>query len=277
MALHLKTLKDKVILITGATSGIGLALAFEFGRKGSRIAFTGRDLSRLNDSETHLKNSGIECIGIQADASSEIDQRKAVALTVNRFGRLDVLINNAGISMRALFSELDLSVIRSVMETNFFGTVYATHAALPYLIRSNGVIVGISSIAGYKGLPGRTGYSASKFAMAGFLEALEIELLKKNVHVLLACPGFTASRIRENALTQSGDIQGESPRNEDKMMTAEEVAQKIYNAVIHRRRTLVMTTEGKLTVLLNKFFPKLVNRLVYKKMASESGSGLELL
>lgn len=270
-------MKDKVILITGATSGIGLALAQEFGRKGCRIAFTGRNADRLKETEALLHKVGIECIGIQADASQETDQRKAVALTVNRFGRLDVLINNAGISMRALFRELDVSVIRSVMETNFFGTVYATHAALPYLIRSKGSIVGISSIAGYKGLPGRTGYSASKFAMAGFLEALEIELLNKKVHVLLACPGFTSTRIRENALTKTGDTQGESPREEGKMMTPEDVASHIYNAVLHRRRSLILTSQGKLTVWLNKFFPKLVNRLVYKTMAKEPGSGLEPL
>ena len=119
------------------------------------------------------------CLGIQADASLETDQRKAVAQTINRYGSLDVLINNAGISMRAMFKDVDLEVIRKVMEINFFGTVYATKAALPYILKSKGSIVGISSIAGYKGLPGRTGYSASKFAMMGFLESLEIELLKE--------------------------------------------------------------------------------------------------
>lgn len=270
-------MKDKVILITGATSGIGLAMAFEFGKRGSRIAFTGRNKDRIEGVTDELKKQGVECFGIEADAASETDQRKAVALTVNRYGRLDVLINNAGISMRALFADLDLSVIRNVMETNFFGTVYATHAALPYLIRTKGSIVGISSIAGYKGLPGRTGYSASKFAMNGFLEALELELLKKEVHVLIASPGFTASRIRENALTQSGLPQGESPREEGKMMSAEEVAGHIYKAVFNRKPRLVLTAQGKLTIWLSKFFPRLTNRLVYKTMAKEPGSGLEPL
>ena len=270
-------MKDKVILITGATSGIGFALAMEFGRNGARVAFTGRVLSRIEATEAQLKLAGIECFGIMADAASETEQRKAVAQTVNRFGRLDVLINNAGISMRALFSKLDVLVIRKVMETNFFGTVYATHAALPYIIRSKGSIVGISSIAGYKGLPGRTGYSASKFAMSGFLEALEIELMRKDVHVLLASPGFTASRIRENALTHTGEVQGESPREEGKMMSAEEVARQIYSAVVHRKRTLVMTSQGKLMLWINKFFPKMMNRLVYKDMAAEPDSGLEPL
>lgn len=270
-------MEHKVCLITGATSGIGLALAKKFGQEGFRIAFTGRDENRLSQTQNELESFGLECLGIQADAASETEQRKAVAQTINRFGRLDVLINNAGISMRALFAELDLEVIRKVMEINFFGTVYATKAALPYLIRSQGSIVGISSIAGYKGLPGRTGYSASKFAMAGFLEALELELLKKNVHVLLASPGFTASRIRENSLTKSGESQGVSPRNEEKMMQPAEVADLIFEAVKNRKRNLIMTTEGKLMVWLNKFFPAWVNRLVYKKMAAEPDSGLSPL
>ena len=267
-------MNEKVAIITGGTSGIGLALVKEFGSRNYRVSFTGRNAENVKQIENQLQASGIECFGIQADASSETDQRKAIAQTINQFGRIDVLINNAGISMRALFQDLDVEVIRKVMETNFFGTVYATKAALPYILKSKGSIVGISSIAGYKGLPGRTGYSASKFAMTGFLEALEIELMKKNVHVLIASPGFTASRIRENALTKTGDVQGDSPRAEEKMMQPEEVASRIYEAVQQRKRTLVMTREGKLTVLLNKFFPAWVNKLVYNTMAKEPGSGL---
>jgi NAD(P)-dependent dehydrogenase (short-subunit alcohol dehydrogenase family) len=197
-------MKDKVILITGGTSGIGLALAEEFGKNQARIAFTGRDKDRCLETENGLRQKGIEAIGIVADAASENDQYRAVAETINRYGRLDILVNNAGISMRALFHELDLGVFKKVMETNFYGTVYASKAALPWIMRSKGSIVGISSVAGFKGLPGRTAYSASKFAMEGFLESLETELLKKGVHVLVACPGFTASRIRENALTKDG-------------------------------------------------------------------------
>jgi len=268
-------MKNKIILITGGTSGIGLALAKEFGKNGSRISITGRDLQKLDQAKAELSSLGIESIGIQADASSETDQRKAVAQTLNHYGSLDVLINNAGISMRALFKDVDLDVIRKVMETNFFGTVSATKAALPYILKSKGSIVGISSIAGYKGLPGRTGYSASKFAMMGFLESLEIELLKKGVHVLLACPGFTSSKIRENSLTKDGSAQGISPRDEAKMMSPEEVASIIYQAVVQRKRSVIMTGQGKVTVWLNKFFPSLVNRLVYKTMAKEPDSGLE--
>lgn len=267
-------MKDKIVLITGGTSGIGYAIAEYFGKKGARIAFTSREMNRVNETEKRLQKLGIEAFGIQADAASETDQRKAVSLTINQYGKLDVLINNAGVSMRALFTELDLSVFHKVMDINFFGTVYITHAALPYLIRSGGSIVGISSVAGFTGLPGRTAYSASKFAMAGFFESLESEMTQKGVHVLMAYPGFTSSAIRENALTKDGSLQGESPRIEKKMMQPEEVAKQVYNALIEKRRMVVMTTEGKLTYWLSKFFPGFVRQKVYKKMAAEPGSGL---
>lgn len=209
---------------------------------------------------------------VTGDVSREEDCRNLIEAAVKTFGGVDVLINNAGISMRALFAELDLGVIRKLMDTNFWGTVYCTKYALPYLLRVKGSVVGISSIAGKKGLPGRTGYSASKFAMEGFMETLRTENLKNDLHVLVACPGFTASDIRNTALSADGSSQGESPREEAKMMTAEEVADRIFTAVIHRKRDLVMTINGKLTVLLNKFFPGLMDKVVYNHMAKEPGS-----
>ena len=265
-------MKDNVILITGGTSGIGLALARELGKAGGRIAFTSRDAARCAETEKQLQSEGIEALGIEADASSEQDQYKAVAQTINRYGRLDVLINNAGISMRALFGELDLEVFRKVMDINFFGTVYATKAALPWLKKSKGSIVGISSVAGFKGLPGRTAYSASKFAMEGFLETVRTENIKKGLHVLIVCPGFTATDIRSAALNEQGIAQGETPLDESKLMTAAEVSSAIYHAVRKRKRDLILTVNGKLTVLLNKFFPKWLDKVVYNHMAKEPDS-----
>lgn len=155
------------------------------------------------------------------------------------------------------------------MDVNFWGTVYCTKYALPHIQKTGGSIVGVSSIAGYKGLPGRTGYSASKFAMNGFLDALRIENLKTGVHVLTACPGFTASNIRNTALAKDGTQQGESTLKEDKMMTAEEVAKVITDGVENRTRTLIMTRQGRLTVTLSKFFPAWLDKLVYKTFAKE--------
>lgn len=267
-------MKDKVVVITGGSSGIGRALAEEFGRRGSRILITGRDAGALNDTVTELTQRNIDVRAIIADVSREEDNRKMAEEAVRLFGKIDILINNAGISMRALFGEVDLAVVRKVMEINFFGALYATHYCLPEIIRNQGSVVGISSIAGFRGLPGRTGYSASKFALNGFLEVLRTELLKSNVHVLTACPGFTATNIRVRSLTRDGSSQKESPRNEQAMMTAEECAHHIYSATVRRKRTLVLTGQGKLIVWLNKLLPGLADRAVYNAMAKEANSPL---
>lgn len=174
--------------------------------------------------------------------------------------------------MRALFEDVDLEVVKKVMDINFYGVLYATYYCLPEIRKNQGSIVGISSIAGYRGLPGRTGYSASKFALNGFLEVLRTELLKTGVHVLTACPGFTSSNIRKRSLTKDGSQQGESPRDEEKMMTAEECAEHIYRATVRRKRTLILTTQGKLAVFLNKWLPGLADKLVYKTMAREANA-----
>ncbi len=267
-------MKDKVVVITGGTSGIGKALAFEFGRHGSKILVTGRNPSDLQNTVEELRKEGITISGLQADVSREEDNKKMAEEAVSRYGTIDVLINNAGITMRALFEDTDLAIVKQVMDINFYGVLYATKYCLPEIKKNRGSVVGISSIAGYRGLPARTGYSASKFALNGFLEVLRTELLHTGVHVLTACPGFTASNIRRRALTHDGRMQGESPRNEAKMMTAEECARHIYRATVKRRRTLILTTQGKLAVWLNKWWPSLTDRLVYNTFAREENSPL---
>ncbi len=263
---------NKVVIITGGSSGIGKACAFAFGRSGCRIVITGRDAVRLQATAQELNKANIECLAVAGDISNEADVKSMIEKTVQAFHGIDILINNAGISMRALFEELELDVIKRVMDINFYGAVYATKYALPYIIERKGSIIGISSIAGYRGLPGRTGYSASKFALQGFLEALRTELLPKGVHVLVACPGFTASNIRNTALAADGNIQGESPREESKMMTSEAVANEILRATIHRKRDLVLTFQGKFTIFLNRWLPGLADKLVYNHMKKEKDS-----
>ena len=265
-------MKDKVVLITGGTSGIGKALAFAFGRAGASVVITGRNEENLHATGEALTAQHIENLALVADVSREADCARMVSQTISRFGQLDILINNAGISMRALFQDVDLAVIRQVMDINFYGTVYATKYALPHILQTKGSVLGISSIAGYRGLPGRTGYSASKFAMHGFLETLRTEVLEKGVHVMIACPGFTASNIRNTALTAQGQVQGQSPLDEGKIMSAEEVADRILKATRQRKRDLVMTTQGKLTVFLNKWLPGLTDRLVLKHFKKEKDS-----
>ncbi len=262
-------LNQKVVVITGSSSGIGEALAFQAASRGAKLMLAARSIDKLEAISKMLKKHNAEVHVCQVDVSVQSDCERLINETMKAFGRIDVLINNAGISMRALFVDADPGVLQRLMEVNFWGAVYCTKYALPHLLKQKGSVVGISSIAGIKGLPARTGYSASKFAMLGFMESLRIENLKTGLHVLMAFPGFTASNIRNTALAADGSQQGESPRDESKMMTAEEVAIKVLDAVERRKRTLILTFQGKLTVLLNRFFPALVDRLVFNHMAKE--------
>ncbi|GAF04596.1 SDR family oxidoreductase [Saccharicrinis fermentans] len=266
---------NKVVVITGASSGIGLALAKEFSSRGFKVVLAARSADKLKDVEENLRSTGTEVISVRTDVSKEEDCENLVKETVARFGRIDILINNAGLSMRALFRDVELSVLKQLMDVNFWGTVYCTKYALPYLLETKGSVIGISSIAGFIGLPARTGYSASKFAMHGFLETLRVENLKNGLHVLIAAPGFTASNIRKTALTNDGSQQGETPRKEDKMMSPEEVARRVANAIKKRKPTLVLTfVEGKLTVWLKKWMPRTLEKLTYQHMAKEPDSPL---
>lgn len=262
--------EEKVIIVTGASSGIGRAIALEGLNRGCFVVLAARSTSSMEEAVKGYDPDNY--LIVKTDVSVEDDCRGLIEKTVDRFGRIDILINNAGISMRALFADLDLDVLERLMRVNFWGTVYCTKYAFPWLLRSKGSLTGVSSIAGYKGLPARSGYSASKFALQGFLESVRIENLKTGLHVLLACPGFTESNIRKTALAADGSMQGESPRDEGNMMTSETVARHIFNAIAKKRRTLVLTRQGKLTVLLGKFFPALTDRLVYKHMAKEPDS-----
>lgn len=266
-------MRNKVVIITGASSGIGKALVYEFARRGAKIAMGARNLEELKKIENDLKTRGTDSISVQTDVTNETDCKNLVETAHDHFGRIDVLVNNAGISMRALFDDLDLDVVRRLMDVNFWGTVYCTKYALPYILQTKGSLVGIISVAGFLGLPGRTGYSASKFAVRGFLNTLRVENLKKGLHVLVAAPGFTASNIRKTALVADGSQQGESPRAESKMMSSERCAQIIVNGVVKRKREIVMTlVEGKISVFLSKWFPSLLDKLAYSHMAKEPDS-----
>lgn len=266
-------MRGKVVIVTGASSGIGKALVYEFARCGAKIVMAARNMDELTRIGQELSALGVEALPVQTDVTKEEDCKLLVERTIERFGKLDVLVNNAGISMRAMFDELDLEIIHRVMDVNFWGTVNCTRYAIPYLLETKGSLVGIISVAGFLGLPGRTGYSASKFAVRGFLNTLRVENLKRGLHVLVAAPGFTASNIRKTALTAHGGEQGESPRAEDKMMTAERCAEIIVNGIVRRKREIVMTlVEGKLSVFLSKWWPSLLDKLAYSHMAKEPDS-----
>jgi short-subunit dehydrogenase len=237
-----KFFHDKVIAITGGSEGIGKALVELLLPLGAKVATCARNQNKLY-------------------VSNENDCSFFIHSTIKMFGGIDILINNAGISMRGLFADTDAEVLRKLMDINFFGAVYCTKFALPSILQRKGSLVSVSSIAGFRGLPGRSGYSASKFALNGWMEALRTELMDDGVNVMLVCPGFTRSNIRNAALNEKAEAQGESPLNEAELMSAELCAIHILKAIEKKKRTLVLTFKGKQTVFLNKVFPSWTDKL----------------
>lgn len=254
--------QNKTVAITGGSDGIGKALIELLLPMGAKVATCARNQDKLYDLQLRHSNQPLHCV--VADVSNYNDCKMFIDSTIKQFGGIDILINNAGISMRSLLKDAELDVFKKVMDINYFGTVYCTKLALDSIMERKGTIVGVSSIAGYRGLPGRSGYSASKFALNGWLEALRTELLDDGVNVMWVCPGFTKSNIRNAALNAKSEAQGESPLNESSLMSAEECAGHILNAVEKKKRTLVLTFRGKQTVFINKFFPSWADKLTRK-------------
>jgi short-subunit dehydrogenase len=268
----------KTVIITGASSGIGKALAYEFAKNNYDLSICARRVELLNEVAADITNkTGVDVLVSKTDVSKEEDCRALIENTVERFGKIDVLINNAGISQRALFDELDLDDYRKIIDINYWGTVMCTKFALPYLLKSKGSVVAISSISGFSPLPGRTGYCSSKYAIHGFLESLRIENLKRGLHVMIVAPGFTASEIREKAVVAGGGQQGKSPRNEKKMMTPEYVAKKVMRGVRIKKRTIILSPLGIAAVWFTRVLPELADRLVYNHMKKEDDEKMQIL
>ena len=262
---------DKVIIITGASSGIGLAAARLFNSLGAKIVMAARSYEKLTALREEMSDKD-KVLCVKTDVSVEEDCRNLIDKAVEKFGRIDILVNNAGISMRAMFLDLDLVVIKKLMDTNFWGTVYCTKYALPYLLKTTGSVVGVIYTAGHIGLPGRTGYSASKFAIRGFLNTLRVEHRYDGLHVMVFAPGFTSSNIRNTALLADGSPQGMTPRNENKMMSAERVAQRMAFGIRFRKKDMILTPMGKMTKLVDFVLPRLVEWVEYQMMAKEPES-----
>lgn len=271
----MKNFKEKVVVVTGASSGIGEAMAREFAARGAKVVLGARSVQKLQLIAGDIRSRGGQAAYCAVDVAVPAECRELIHTAVREFGGVDVLVCNAGLSMRAIFDDVDLEVLHRLMDVNFWGTVNCCKFALPYLQAAKGSIVGISSVAGLHGLPGRTGYSASKYAMTGFLETLRIENLKKGLHVMIACPGFTASNVRFSALTADGSPQGGTPRDEAKMMTAEEVARIVARGVLKRKRLCLMEAEGRATHFVKKFAPGFLDKMFYLVMSREPDSPLK--
>jgi len=213
---------NQVVVITGGSDGIGKALVEQFLAMGARVATCGRSQDKLNQLQVQHPGASLFLKGV--DVRNELECEQFIADVISTWGQIDVLINNAGISMRALITETTTETLKQVMDINFWGTVYTTKAALPAILKQKGVIVGVSSIAGYRGLPGRSGYSASN---------------------------------------KDAKSQGQSPMDEGIMMSSEECAGHIIHAIEKRKRTLVLTFTGKRAVFMNKFFPGLADKLTF--------------
>jgi len=265
----------KIIVITGASDGIGAEMARQLAsRHGAQIGLVlaARDVARLTQVASHCSAFGAQTLVLPTDVSLEPACRALVAAAVTRFGQIDALINNAGMSAQALFEEVkadDMAWYEQLMRVNLWGSVWCTHAALPHLKQSRGSIVAVSSLAGLFGVPGRTAYCATKFAMTGFFEALRVELISTGVSVTTAYPGVVATQIRHHGFNAAGQAAGSSGLKEDNAMRVEECAQRILQGMQDRQRDVVMTAKGKLGRWLKLLAPARVEAMALAALKDE--------
>ena len=259
------TYTDKTIIVTGASSGIGRALCLALAPQRPRLVLSGRDEARLEQAAEACREAGAEALAVRADVTEPAQSKLLVARAVERFGGVDVLVNNAGIGMIARFDEVqDLSVFEAVMRVNYLGAVYATWHAVPELKKTRGQIVAVTSLTGLTGVPYRTGYAASKHAMHGFFESLRIELADSGIAVTIAAPDFVVSEIQKRAFGPDGKPLGRSPLQEDKIMTAEACALAIIGAMEKRQRLWVGSLRGRMGRWVRLVAPGLIDRVALK-------------
>lgn len=266
------TLSGKNIIITGASSGIGEAIARAASTVGANVALAARSIDKLTSLSKELSHNKSKAIAIKCDVTKEIECQNLIEETISKLGSIDILINNAGISMRAPFEHVKTSVLKEVMDVNYWGAVYCAKAALPELLRNKGSLVAVSSVSGFKGLPGRSAYASSKFALNGLFESLRMEYMSRGLHTLIACPGFTSTNIRFNARTEDGSLQGSTPTDESKMDSATEVALDILQAIRDKKDFMLTNKQGRLIYWLNKFFPKMVEKRIHDVISNEPNS-----
>jgi short-subunit dehydrogenase len=263
----------RVVIITGGSDGIGAEIARQLAaREGAGVALVlaARNAQQLEAVAGECRALGAQALAVPTDVGEQEQCLRLVAATVERFGRIDVLINNAGRSAHALFEDVaDLSWYQELMRVNLWGAVWCTHAALPWLKASRGSIVAVSSLAGLVGVPGRTAYSATKFAMAGFFEALRAELKVTGVSVTIAYPGVVATRIRHRGFNAAGAPLGASSLKEDGAMSAAECARLVIDGLYRRRREVVMTAKGKLGRFMKLVAPGLVERMAFAALKND--------
>jgi short-subunit dehydrogenase len=261
------TFKDNVVIITGASAGIGRELAYQLADQGAWLALSARNKAALEEAAAECRQRGGKAVAIPADVTREADCKRLIEAAMKEYGRMDTLVCNAGLSMWARFEEIQAAKpLEEIMQVNYMGTVYCVFHALPYLKQSKGRLVGVSSLAGKTGVPTRSGYSASKHAMVGFLDSLRIELMGSGVSVTIIYPGFVTTEIRERAFGPDGRPlgKGNSPVKESEVMSVEECARIMVRAIGRRQREEVMTLRGKLGQWVKLIAPALVDRIALR-------------
>jgi short-subunit dehydrogenase len=272
----MQSFANKTVVLTGASDGIGAEIARRLASEGARLVLAARNEEKLNEVAFRCRKAGADILIVPTDVAERNQCQRLVNQAVERFGGIDVLVNNAGISMHAMFDEItDLSTFEQVMAVNCFGAVWCTHAALPALKQARGLVVGMSSLAGRTGVPGRTTYCASKFAMSGFFEALRIELTGSGVDVTMLFPGVVATAIRRNGLdgagVRGGSAAGTSNLDETGAMSVERCAEMAIAGMRARKRDVIMTTRARLGLKLKAFAPRMTDRMALKVLARGSG------
>jgi len=266
----LKTINftGKVAIITGSSMGIGKAIAFLLAKQGIKIVLNGRDEEKLLNVKAEMLRKAYDAIAVKADVSLPEDCEKIVKETINTFGQIDILINNAGVSMRGNFETLDNSVFKKVYDTNIMGAIFPTKYALPYIKKSKGSIVFISSVAGIRGLPGISAYCSAKMAISALAESLKLELHGSGVHVGIVHVGFTQNEADKKTIDASGKMIPIAERSNKKAQTTEEVAKVIFRNIRRRRFKTVVSFLGKMNLITNKIIPRLADRILIKSMKS---------
>jgi len=262
--------QDQVVVLTGASSGIGKELALRLAGEGALLALGARNWEKLEAVAEMCRQKGGRAMAVKLDVSDKESCQNLIEKTVNEFGKIDILVNNAGISMWSYFEEFtDVTPFEQIMKVNYFGSLYCTFYALPYLKKTRGRLVGVSSLTGKTGVPTRSGYAASKHAMVGFFDTLRIELRDTGVSVTMIYPGFVATNVRKLALGSNGKSLGESPLDETGTMTVEKCVDLMMPAIARRKRELVMTLKGRLGLWLKLMAPGLVDSIALKAVSKK--------
>ncbi|MBE7376897.1 SDR family oxidoreductase [Pseudomonas lopnurensis] len=265
-----KVFDSKVVLITGGCAGIGRALAVRMAQAGAQLVIFDLEQNALDGLVQHLAdhhNAG--ALGLRCDVSDAEAVQRAVALVVERYGGIDVLINNAGITHRSRVAQTSLTVFQRVMAVNFYGALHCTQAALPSLIARQGQIVVLSSLSQYAPIPERAAYNASKHALHGLFETLRGELEGSEVNVMLVCPGYTATDLRKNVLVGDGSTAPQPMLDLGRVSSAQDVAEAIYQGALRRRRLLVLSNLGWKARLLARCFPRLYQSLLLPRLLGD--------